>query len=931
MNNHKKNVFLYSLIIIILLIPACENPIINLVMQPKTITFETNGGTNIENQSLFKGEKITRPSEPDKTNSRFIGWYQDNDTFLDIWDFDTIPPGDMTLYAKWELIGIALDPPGDVDFGFVFMGYSGIEARLITINNLAPHPTGEIEIVLSGSNKDDFILSTNMISDIGMGGSATFTLVPVTGLGVGTFTATVTITGDNEINASFNVTLIIGRAITSIAILNQPSNLTYTSGQPLNLSGLTLHVLYSDDSMDTNVPHTSFASIGIQTTPAHGETISVIDFNNKPIEIKAGFISIQTNNLTVNPAPITSVVFNVIAPIMGQTPQAPVSVAGNFTFNSSWSPDHMTFTEDHYTLSITLTVTSNNFTFTGGLTTATINGFAATVTDNTGSTVTLSYEFETGAKYVTDIEIITQPRLTYDHGDLLNLSELVVRFRYNDNSSGDNVSFSQFTANHLTTSLANGIPLLRSSHNSTPITVTYSGIPVTRNTNVLTINQREITITGVTAQNRQYDAATTVTLSGGTLNGVLAADSANVNFTLNQGTMTDSNVGNGKQVGTSISLTGTGAANYRLTQPTVTVNITPASLTIASAFTTKPFDGTNTIVDGISVEFNGILPDDFDLVWTGSITATYTGTTVPTTNINIQNITLTGSRAAQYTIITPINNFSVIGGGITTASGWLVDPPSWETVNVIHNQITLNVVPNPNQWQSVEYAISRLPNPTNLTWQDGRTFTVDTQDTFYLFARSKAQGNNFSAGPISESLSPITSHRVILNANEAPHPYQIVFNGAHARVPPTPINTGYYLDGWSLNNNEWNFASNTVTSNITLNANWISNPEITISFSGGNLTASSNNITIHFEVGIKQPTAVTLRLENPSEYESMLWQIQGSNFGFLGMDSLLLDSSFPIFRNNFGQPIPGPRTIVLTVKRQGETEERSININFNIN
>jgi len=92
--------------------------------------------------------------------------------------------------------------------------------------------------------------------------------------------------------------------------------------------------------------------------------------------------------------PITSVtITGVTAPVTGVTPSTASSGTGNFTRgNVTWSPIHSPFQGGQvYTASITLTANSG-YTFTG-LTTATINGSTATISNNTGATVTLTRVF----------------------------------------------------------------------------------------------------------------------------------------------------------------------------------------------------------------------------------------------------------------------------------------------------------------------------------------------------------------------------------------------------------------------------------------------------------------------------------------------------------------------------------------------------------
>jgi len=96
------------------------------------------------------------------------------------------------------------------------------------------------------------------------------------------------------------------------------------------------------------------------------------------------------------------------------------------------------------------------------------------------------------------------------------------------------------------------------------------------------ITAKSTTIIGVTATNRVYNGTTAVALAGGTLVGVASGDV--VDFVLGTGTITTPNVGNGKAVTTNITLTGTDAGNYSLTQPTnVTVSITSPETGISSS------------------------------------------------------------------------------------------------------------------------------------------------------------------------------------------------------------------------------------------------------------------------------------------------------------------------------------------------------------
>ncbi len=66
-----------------------------------TVTFNSDGGSAVENQTVYDGNLISHPTNPTKKNHRFIGWYNGGTA----WDFefDTVK-SDVTLTAKWEPI-----------------------------------------------------------------------------------------------------------------------------------------------------------------------------------------------------------------------------------------------------------------------------------------------------------------------------------------------------------------------------------------------------------------------------------------------------------------------------------------------------------------------------------------------------------------------------------------------------------------------------------------------------------------------------------------------------------------------------------------------------------------------------------------------------------------------------------------------------------
>lgn len=66
------------------------------------ISFNTNGGSDVTPISNNSGSTITAPNNPTKEHFSFVGWYLDNETFINGYEFTVMPESDLVLYAKWE-------------------------------------------------------------------------------------------------------------------------------------------------------------------------------------------------------------------------------------------------------------------------------------------------------------------------------------------------------------------------------------------------------------------------------------------------------------------------------------------------------------------------------------------------------------------------------------------------------------------------------------------------------------------------------------------------------------------------------------------------------------------------------------------------------------------------------------------------------------
>ena len=66
-----------------------------------TVTFNSNGGSQVDSIQVPSGSSVTKPTDPTKDNMVFAGWYQD-DKLTTPFDFTTKVTSNITLYAAWS-------------------------------------------------------------------------------------------------------------------------------------------------------------------------------------------------------------------------------------------------------------------------------------------------------------------------------------------------------------------------------------------------------------------------------------------------------------------------------------------------------------------------------------------------------------------------------------------------------------------------------------------------------------------------------------------------------------------------------------------------------------------------------------------------------------------------------------------------------------
>ncbi len=83
--------------------PCEANELTIILSTDCVVTFQTNGGSELEDITVQFGEKIPRPEAPKREGYKLEGWYTDIH-LTEEWDFDEdTVEGNMSLYAKWNV------------------------------------------------------------------------------------------------------------------------------------------------------------------------------------------------------------------------------------------------------------------------------------------------------------------------------------------------------------------------------------------------------------------------------------------------------------------------------------------------------------------------------------------------------------------------------------------------------------------------------------------------------------------------------------------------------------------------------------------------------------------------------------------------------------------------------------------------------------
>jgi hypothetical protein len=172
---------------------------------------------------------------------------------------------------------------------------------------------------------------------------------------------------------------------------------------------------------------------------------------------------------------------------------------------------------------------------------------------------------------------------------------------------------------------------------------------------------KNLTLSGITVANKTYNGNTSATVSyWGSLSGIVAGETVNINTSGVSALFSNKNAGNNKPVvlSGSISLSGTNVGNYTLAQQPagLTASIIPKTLTLAgTSIAHKVYDGNSAATVGNWGALNGVVSGDDVNINTAGVSALFNNRNAANNKpvMLSGNIALSGTEAGNYVLQQP--------------------------------------------------------------------------------------------------------------------------------------------------------------------------------------------------------------------------------------------------------------------------------------
>jgi outer membrane protein OmpA-like peptidoglycan-associated protein len=376
----------------------------------------------------------------------------------------------------------------------------------------------------------------------------------------------------------------------------------------------------------------------------------------------------------------------------------------------------------------------------------------------------------------------------------------------------------------VTLQISNAVGLFNDFNVGTGKSVSSSGFSISGDVSNYTLTQpsttanitaKELTVSGITANDRVYNASANATAqlvkNSAALVGVETNDSVTLDHSAAVAAFANKNIGNNKTITiTGIAIGGANVANYTLTQPTTSASITAKSLTVIGISASNRVynattDATSQLNTG-SASLVGTQGSDVVNLSVANATATFDTKNVGTgKTISIDALSISGTDSANYTLTQPTTSASITVKALTvsgiTASNKVYNASTAAAINtnssslvgieagdivLIDNSGTTAVFSSPNVGNNItvlisgvattgtdasNYSITQPSRNANITEASASLSWSDPSDLVFGTSLSATQ-LNATAGVLGVfSYSPTAGTRLDVGT----HPLQVTF------------------------------------------------------------------------------------------------------------------------------------------------------------
>jgi hypothetical protein len=442
--------------------------------------------------------------------------------------------------------------------------------------------------------------------------------------------------------------------------------------------------------------------------------------------------------------------------------------------------------------------------------------------DYTGGTTTINY---TVSQASTNTTVSVTPATGATYGDTITLAATVSdSTQTSTGTPTGTVQFQYSTDGTNWTNIGNPVTLDGSGNAQTTTSALPAGSPSVRvcyggdanftksnsGPTIYAVNQKALTISGITAADKPYDGTTaaTVNVSKAQLAGVIGSDDVQLVTSGAAGAFADANAGSGKAVTVNgLTLTGGAASNYKLTPPTTNASITQVTVTITASSATVTYGDP---VPAITPGYSGFVNNEDSSVLTTQTTCTTTYTSSSNAG-SAQTTSCSGAAATNYT-------FKYVGGTVTVNK-------ANATINVTPYSVTYDGNARTATATATGVKSEDLSGSLNLS---GTTHTNAGTYSSDAWTFTDTTGNYISTnGSVSDNIAKA-------NATINVTPYSVTYDGnAHTATGSvtgvkgeslsgldlsgtTHTNAGTYTDSWTFTDVTGNYtnASKSVSDNI---------------------------------------------------------------------------------------------------------------------